>query len=125
MTDASLTQADADALLAMEKRCADATKRNYPSLGGRITAPLISLDEREQFFLDLWRSRINLRKGKFSIVADKSRSWHGLISGALRTAIRTGKKSTPLTCISTGKGITTNGPIRFHPTSSQTSATRG
>ena len=65
MTDANLTQAEADALLAMEKRRADSTKWDYPDLGGRVTAPLVSVDGREQFFLDLWRARINLSKGTY------------------------------------------------------------
>ena len=35
MADASLTQAEADALMALEKHRLDATTWNYPSLGGR------------------------------------------------------------------------------------------
>ena len=63
MTGASLTQAEADGLLAMRKRRADATERQYPDLGGRIAVPLFSMDGREQFSLDLRRARIDLRKG--------------------------------------------------------------
>ncbi len=65
MIDARLTQAEADALLAMEKRRVDTTERDYPDLGGRITAPLVSADGREQFFLDLRRARLDLRKGTY------------------------------------------------------------
>ena len=65
MTDANLAQAEADALLAMEKRRADTTERDYPDLGGRVTAPVVSVGDREQFFLDLWRARIDLRKGTY------------------------------------------------------------
>lgn len=65
MTDAILTQAEADTLLAMEKCRADSTERHYPGLGGRITAPLVSVDGREQFFLDLRRGRIDLGKGTY------------------------------------------------------------
>lgn len=65
MTNVSLTQAEADALLAMEKRRTDSTEWDYPSLGGRVTAPLVSVDGREQFFLDLRRARIDLGKGTY------------------------------------------------------------
>lgn len=65
MRDANLTQAEADALLALEKRRANDAEWNYPSLGGRIAVPLVSNDRREPFFLDLWRSRINLAKGRY------------------------------------------------------------
>ena len=54
MMDASLTQAEADALLAMEKHRADTIGRKYPDFGGKVAAPLISVDGREQFFLDLY-----------------------------------------------------------------------
>ena len=65
MTDSSLTQAEADTLMAMEKRRADTIERDYPDFGGRVSIPLISKDGSEQFFLDLWRARINLRKGTY------------------------------------------------------------
>lgn len=65
MTEVSLTQAEADALFAMEKRRVDATEWDYPQWGGRISTPLVSMDGREQFILDLWRARIDLRKGTY------------------------------------------------------------
>ena len=65
MADISLTQADADALLAMEKHRADDTVYDYPGLGGALRIPLQSLDKRELFMLDIWRSQINLTKGKY------------------------------------------------------------
>lgn len=46
MSDASLNQAEADALLAIEKRRAQSTEWDYPGLGGRVTAPLVSADGR-------------------------------------------------------------------------------
>ena len=63
MADASLTQAEADALMAVEKHRLNATTWNYPGLGGQITIPLISTDQHEAFLLDLRRGRINLAKG--------------------------------------------------------------
>lgn len=65
MTHSSLSQADADALLAMEKHRSDSTERDYPSLGGRIEVPLVSSDGREQFSLDLRRARVDLAKATY------------------------------------------------------------
>jgi len=63
VTDITLTQAEADALMAMEKHRADTAVWDYPSLGGRITTPLVSVDGRVKFFLDIWRSGLKLGKG--------------------------------------------------------------
>ena len=65
MTTASLPQAEADALFAMEKRRSDAAALNYPERGGALTAPLESTDGREKFRLDLRRGRIALGKGSY------------------------------------------------------------
>ena len=65
MADANLTQAEADALLAMEKRRSDDTEWSYPDLGGHVTIPLVSIDRRESFLLDLRWGRIDLGKGTY------------------------------------------------------------
>lgn len=65
MTDISLTQADAEALLAMEKHKAEDTAYEYPALGGSVRVPLHSPDKRENFFLDITRSHIKLSKGTY------------------------------------------------------------
>ena len=65
MADARLTQAAAEALIAMEKQPVDAQGWDYPDFGGRITIPLISVDRREQFLLDLRRSGLDLAKGTY------------------------------------------------------------
>lgn len=65
MAGAHLTRAEADALLAMQKRRSDDTVWNYPGPGGQITIPLVSNDGRESFLLDLRRARINLAKGTY------------------------------------------------------------
>lgn len=62
MADVQLTQAEADALLAMEKHRIDDSPHSYPLFGGRLTVPLLSPDRREQFFLDIVRGRIDLSK---------------------------------------------------------------
>ncbi len=59
-----LTQAEANALLAMEKHRVDDERRPFPVSGG-LSVPLASPDGAETFSLDITRSRINLAKGTF------------------------------------------------------------
>ena len=65
MADSNLTQTEADALLALEKHRVDEKEWDYPDIGGYITVPLISADQRERFSLDIRRSRIDLGKGTY------------------------------------------------------------
>ena len=65
MADTNLTQAEANALIALEKRRVDTTEWNYPDFGGRATVPLVSVDGRESFLLDLRRARVDLAKGTY------------------------------------------------------------
>ncbi len=65
MAEISVTQDDADVLLAMEKHKVDDTEYGYPSFGGGIRVPLQSPDKRETFFLDISRSQIVLTKGTY------------------------------------------------------------
>lgn len=65
MADSTLNQAEADALIAMEKRRANNNQWNYPGFGGQVTIPLVSTDGREEFLLDLHRARVNLAKGTY------------------------------------------------------------
>lgn len=65
MANPDLTQAEADALLSMEKRRVDETAYDYPDFGGRVTVPLASTDRREAFLLDIRRARIDLAKGTY------------------------------------------------------------
>ena len=62
---ADLTQAEADALFALEKHRSDTDQWNYPGLGSKITIPLISTDRHESFLLDLRRSRFVLARGTY------------------------------------------------------------
>jgi len=64
MTEA-LTQAEADALLAMEKRAVTDVPVRYPGAGERVNIALLSIDRREEFLLDLYRGRIDLAKGTY------------------------------------------------------------
>lgn len=63
--DIILTQAEADALIRMEKHSADDNPVWFPDPGGAVTVPLVSATEihREKFLLDISRSRIDLFKG--------------------------------------------------------------
>jgi hypothetical protein len=65
MAEIHLTQAEAEALLAMEKHRVDGQAWNYGGLAGSVAIPLISADRREHFLLDICRGRINLQKGTY------------------------------------------------------------
>jgi hypothetical protein len=65
MGETNLTQAEADALIAMPKQRTNDDKWDYPATGGSVSIPLASLDKRESFTLDVSRGRIDLRKGKY------------------------------------------------------------
>ena len=64
MADINLTQAEADALIAMEKHRASEDRSDFPMGGQSVVLPLQSADKREQFLLDLSRGRIDLLKVK-------------------------------------------------------------
>lgn len=61
MAEANLTQAEADALITMEKHRVNEETSNFPADGESVVLPLQSADRREQFLLDLSRGRIDLR----------------------------------------------------------------
>jgi hypothetical protein len=65
VADLDLTQAEADALIAMPKVRADDERHDYPCYGESINVPLTSQDKREQFLLDISRARLNLQKGTY------------------------------------------------------------
>lgn len=64
MAQSDLTQAEADALIALEKHRTNEQDWDFPLGGESISVPLQSADGREQFLLDLSRGRIDLRKVK-------------------------------------------------------------
>lgn len=58
-----LTQSEADVLIAMQKRRATDESYDFPSSGEFLTIPVISIDEREPFLIDVNRKgRIRLTK---------------------------------------------------------------
>ncbi len=65
MADISITQAEADKLMAMEKKAVDQQQWTFPGPGDRIFVPLTSIDKRENFLLDVTRSQIKLTKATF------------------------------------------------------------
>jgi hypothetical protein len=62
MADLHLTQAEADALMDMEKFRVDDKVWLFPLPGARIAIPLTSLDKREHFLLDATRAQVRLTK---------------------------------------------------------------
>ena len=65
MADIEITQAEADALMEMEKLCADDKEWLFPSPGDQVAIPLISTDKRENFILNLTRGQIKLTKATY------------------------------------------------------------
>jgi hypothetical protein len=65
MADINLTQEEADALMAMEKRRVDEQEWLFPSPGGSTAIPLTSVDKRENFMLDVTRAQIRLTKATY------------------------------------------------------------
>lgn len=65
MADIDITQAEADALIAMEKQCVDDKRLVLPGPGERLAVSLTSLDKRESFMLDVTRAQIKLTKATY------------------------------------------------------------
>lgn len=57
-----LTQAEADALLGLDKRRASDDRVALPDLGRKLSVELLSTDKRERFNLDMNRSYVSLSK---------------------------------------------------------------
>ena len=58
-----LNQTEADRLIAIRKRAESTTPVGLPDFGGNVAVPLVSLDARDAFTLDVARGRLDLRKG--------------------------------------------------------------
>jgi hypothetical protein len=65
MAEIEITQAEAEALIEMEKRLVDDKAWAFPAPGERIALVLVSPDKRETFTLDVTRARIKLTKATF------------------------------------------------------------
>jgi hypothetical protein len=65
MAEINITQAEADALIAMEKHRVGDKQWLFAAPGERLSIPLISPDKREHFLLDVNRAQIKLTKAAF------------------------------------------------------------
>jgi hypothetical protein len=65
VADIDIAQAEADALIAMEKRFVDESDWTFPAAGQRLALELSSTDKRENFVLDITRSQFKLTKATF------------------------------------------------------------
>ena len=67
-----LSKNEIDYLLSLEKNYVESQKFKFPSLGGKITIPLISDDKGEDFILDVSRSHVDILKNTFQNRARKT-----------------------------------------------------
>ena len=65
MANLELTQTEADILFAMEKHRVDSKQYEFSCIHEPTTVPLVSIDKREQFLLDLSRGKIEMARVKF------------------------------------------------------------
>lgn len=65
MVELNVTQAEAEALIAMPKIRANEEVWNFPGPGGSVSVPLLSENRRENFLLDVSRGQINLLKSTY------------------------------------------------------------
>lgn len=65
MAEIILTQAEADALIAMTKKPESDKDWNFPAAGDRLVIPFLSSDKRETFAFDVTRSQIKLTKATY------------------------------------------------------------
>ena len=67
-----LIQSEADALLFMEKHYLGEENYSFPGLGGTLSILLHSQVPREEFNMDIYRGRIELRKNTFQTRTKKT-----------------------------------------------------
>ena len=65
MADIDIPQAEADALIAMDKQCVENKNWLFPEPGGKLSIDLVSLDKREKFILYIRRGEIKLTKATY------------------------------------------------------------
>jgi hypothetical protein len=58
----NLTQSEADTLLKLEKHYRENNQLVFPTYGGKLSIPLFSDDNREEFIINVQRSEIKLTK---------------------------------------------------------------
>lgn len=65
MADIDITQAEGDALIAMERHRVNDQEWLFSAPGEKLAIPLISSDKREHFTLDVSRAQIKLTKATY------------------------------------------------------------
>jgi len=65
MSNSCITQELANYLIKLEKYHLENKPYNFPIVGGELRVPLFSGDHKEEFCLDISRSRIQLEKTKY------------------------------------------------------------
>jgi hypothetical protein len=65
MAELDITSAEADFLFGLEKVAVNSDWWDFPLMGTKIEIPLVSLDKKERFFLDVSRGSIDLKKIKY------------------------------------------------------------
>ena len=118
-----LSQSEANALLEMEKHAEAGASYRFPAKGERLSIPLLSADEKENFHVDVNRRSIALYKCTFN-----GRTRGNVILARLDLngsphRNPDGEEIDCLTCISIGRATVTNGPIRCLMEFFQTSPT--
>lgn len=112
MADSRLTQAEADALIALEKRRVGEEEWRYPDFAAAITIPLVSTNRREPFLLDLRRSRIDLAKNTYQNRGRQIVVLVRLDLGARPHRNPDGRRSVRRIFTSTARATATSGRIR-------------
>jgi hypothetical protein len=72
MTNGCITQEVAEYLIELGKYCSDNNTYEFPIVGGELRVPLFSGDHKEEFCLDISRSRIQLEKTKYQTRSRKN-----------------------------------------------------
>jgi hypothetical protein len=123
MADIDIPQAEADALIAMEKHCVESKSGLFPEPGGRLSIALTSPDKRENFLLDITRARIKLTKATYQNRARQAIILMRLdLDGAPHRNPDDQEISCPI-CISTAEATATNGLSRPRSTDTRTCKT--
>ncbi|HJD66943.1 MAG TPA: hypothetical protein LFV66_00435 [Rickettsia endosymbiont of Bembidion lapponicum] len=65
MSEYEITEQEAEFFLNMEKIKVNNKEWDLPDLGRKISVPIISLNKKEHFWLDISRKRVNLKKQKY------------------------------------------------------------
>ena len=112
MADIDIPQAEADALIAMEKQCVENKLWLFPEPGGRLAIALASPDRRENFTLDITRAQIKLTKATYQNRARQAIILMRLDLAGRRTEIPTIGKFHARICIPIAKATATNGRSR-------------